>query len=367
MVMETQQIAEYQILKTLGLNASGGRATYLAKVGNRQVVLKQFEFAKGAEWGKLKELEREIGILKALQHPKIPRYIESFESKTGFCLVQEYIAAPSLAEVRSRSLEQIQDIGRQLLNILVYLQALHPPVLHRDLKPENILCNEEGQVYLIDFGLSRLESDNVAISSIVVGTLGFMPPELFSGREPSKAADLYSLGATLLCLISGKPPTRMSELLEEDYSFSERVYEGLEQSYSAWLRKMVAPRLNDRFPNAAAALEGFEQGQQEAVGKLELMGAQHRVELVERFVGPVLWLSDPRRKQELESATKRYDELNKDDEEDRFASPYKKQLALLSLDIRRANLKYSQNPNDIKAKNAFHAAIEARRRFMRGE
>jgi serine/threonine protein kinase len=256
--MIVQTIADYEILGILGRNSSAGRITYLAQKGDRQVVIKQFQFAKGADWQGFKELEREIIILKGLQHKQIPRYIESFESESGFYLVQEYIPAPSLTEGRSRSLEQIQDIGRQLLEILVYLQGLHPPVLHRDIKPENILCNDNGKVFLVDFGFSRLGSAEVAASSIMVGTTGFIPPELFSGREPTKASDLYSLGATLLSLITGTPSTKMDQLLSEDFRFANAAYDGVDRSYANWLRKMTAVRAGDRFADAAAALEGFE-------------------------------------------------------------------------------------------------------------
>ncbi len=256
--MIAQTIADYGILGILGRKPSSGRVTYLAQKGDRQVVIKQFQFAKGADWSSFKELEREISILKSLQHPQIPRYIESFESETGFCLVQEYISAPSLAELRSRSLEQVKDIGRQLLEILAYLQALHPPVLHRDIKPENVLCNEQGEVFLVDFGFSRLGSAEVAASSIMVGTTGFIPPELFAGREPTKASDLYSLGATLLSLITGTPSTQMDRLLGEDFRFSDTAFEGVDRAYANWLRKMTAVRVRDRFADAKSALDALE-------------------------------------------------------------------------------------------------------------
>jgi serine/threonine protein kinase len=257
--MIAQSIANYEIIDILGRNNGAGRITYLAQNGDRQVVIKEFQFAKGADWSGFKELEREIIILKGLQHPQIPRYIDNFEHETGFCLVQEYIPAPSLAEVRSRSLEQIQDIGHQLLEILVYLQKLHPPVLHRDIKPENILCNDDDKVFLVDFGLSRLGSAEVAASSIMVGTTGFIPPELFAGREPTKASDLYSLGATLVSLITGTPSTKMDRLLGEDFRFVDAAYDEVDRPYSNWLRKMTAVQVRDRFADAASALEGLDE------------------------------------------------------------------------------------------------------------
>jgi serine/threonine protein kinase len=88
--------------------------------------------------------------------------------------------------------------------------------------------------------------------------LGFIPPELFSGREPTKASDLYSLGASLLSLITGTPSTKMDRLLGEDFAFSADAFEGVERTYANWLRKMVAVRVSDRFEDARAALNAMD-------------------------------------------------------------------------------------------------------------
>jgi serine/threonine protein kinase len=247
----------YTIIRPLGSNPNGGRVTYLAEKDDRRFALKQFQFAKGSSWGGFKEIDREVKILEALSHPQIPAYVESFETETGFCLVQEYIDAPSLAEVKARSLGEIIAIAHEVLEILVYLQSLHPPVLHRDIKPDNVLWDGLN-VYLVDFGLSRLGGQELAASSIVVGTMGFIPPELFAGREPSKASDLYSLGATLLSLCNGTPSHRMGDLLGEDFGFSDRAFESIgDRAFAAWLKKMVAVRIGDRFVHASAALVGL--------------------------------------------------------------------------------------------------------------
>ena len=92
----------------------------------------------------------------------------------------------------------------------------------------------------------------------MIGTTGFIPPELFSGREPTKASDLYSLGATLLSLITGTPSTQMDRLLGDDFRFSDAAYEAVDRPYSNWLRKMTAVRMRDRFADAASALEGLD-------------------------------------------------------------------------------------------------------------
>lgn len=327
-------ISGYKILSRIGLNISGGRATYLVEKEEQNFVLKQFQFAKGANWSQFKELEREISILKELQHPQIPRYIDAFESEQGFCLVQEYIPAPSLAEVRSRSLEQIQDIGRQLLEILVYLQSLHPPVLHRDIKPENILFNDQGKVFLVDFGLSRSGSANVSVSSIMVGTTGFIPPELFAGREPSKASDLYSLGATLLGLLTGTPSHNMDRLLGDNFRFSEAAYDEVDRPYAMWLRKMTAVRVRDRFADAATALDALKSQKQ----LQPELGQFYR-----------------------ESTTSVIDETQ---EKHQFVSTETMELGRLNHKIAKAKQILDQKPGDLKAMKAYNAAMEAKHNYL---
>lgn len=332
--MTNNVISEYKILSRIGQNISSGRETYLVAKNGKEFILKQFQFAKGANWSQFKEVEREISILKGLQHPQIPRYVESFETEQGFCLVQEYIPAPSLAEVRSRSLEQIQDIGRQLLEILIYLQALHPPVLHRDIKPENVLCNNEGNVYLVDFGLSRLSSADVAVSSIMVGTTGFIPPELFAGREPSKASDLYSLGATLLGLLTGTPSHKMDRLLGDNFMFSEAAYDEVDRPYAMWLRKMTAVRVRDRFADAATALDALKS-QEQLQPELGQFYRESRNSVIDRT-----------------------------QKKHQFVTTETMELGRLNHKIAKAKQILDQKPGDLKATKAYNDAMEAKHNYL---
>ncbi|HEY9668448.1 MAG TPA: protein kinase, partial [Coleofasciculaceae cyanobacterium] len=83
----------YQVIQELGHNHFGGRITYLATHTSTQqpVVIKQFQFAKvSSNWSGFKAYEREIQVLQGLNHPGIPRYLDSFETPDGFCMVQEY-------------------------------------------------------------------------------------------------------------------------------------------------------------------------------------------------------------------------------------------------------------------------------------
>jgi serine/threonine protein kinase len=248
----------YQVKKELGHNRAGGRVTYLAVDTQTQqfVVIKQFQFAKsGSTWQNYDAYDREIQLLKELDHPGIPHYLDSFQTDDGFCMVQEYKQAESLAISRSFNPEEVKQIAIAALEILVYLQNRVPPVIHRDIKPANILVGEDGGVYLVDFGFARVGEGEVGVSSVVKGTLGFMPPEQLFNRQLTEASDLYGLGMTLICLLTGTKADQIGELVDITYRVSfKHLVPKLNVLWVNWLEKMVEPRLKDRFPNAVAAL-----------------------------------------------------------------------------------------------------------------
>lgn len=251
----------YQIERELGHNSLGGRVTYLAKNTNSQklVVIKQFQFAQlGASWTEYEAYEQEIKVLQNLDFPGIPRYLDSFQTDSGFCMVQEYKNAES-AVAQTFNLPDIKEIASATLDILVDLQSQKPPIIHRDIKPENLLIDDELNVYLVDFGFARLGGGNIAASSVVKGTMGFMPPEQMFNRKLTKASDLYGLGVTLICLLSGTKSADVGNLVDANYGIHFRhLVPPLQQGWMNWLERMVAPRLQDRYPSAADALTALE-------------------------------------------------------------------------------------------------------------
>lgn len=221
----------------------------------RRVVLKQFQFAKSSEWTGYDALLQEGQVLKSLKHPGIPRYLGAFKSHDGFCMVQEYKRAKSLAEPRSFSPDAIRQIAVACLEILIYLQSQIPPIIHRDFKPANILVSDNLKVYLVDFGFARIGDGEIGMSSVVKGTLGFMPPEQIFNRQLTEASDLYGLGMTLICLLTNTPAHQVGELVDVTYKVDfTQLKADLSPQWIAWLTKMVEPRLSERFKNASVAL-----------------------------------------------------------------------------------------------------------------
>lgn len=177
--------------------------------------------------------------------------------------MQEYKQGISLAACARQGLKETKHIAAEILKILVYLQSLSPSVIHRDIKLENILLEQTQKVTLVDFGFARTGGNALGASSVVVGTYGMMPPEQLLNREVGCASDLYSLGATLICLLAGIKSVELANFVDETFAIDTKrlLPAAVAPSFRWWLEKMVAPKIQNRFHNAQAALEALQTGQ----------------------------------------------------------------------------------------------------------
>jgi serine/threonine protein kinase len=251
----------YRIDTELGRNREGGRITWKGiNLNNKQtVIIKQFCFAQiGSTWSGYKAYEQEIKVLQKLNHPSIPKYLDSIETESGFCLIQEYIPASKLSECAQLTLPEVKQIALNILEVLIYLQQQNPPILHRDLKPDNILLAKDFNIYLIDFGFASLGSQEVSGSSVFKGTPGFIAPEQII--QPTLASDIYSLGVTLVCLLTNKDITELRSRISADEPYQldlKSLLPNLERQFFIWLTKMTQPQASKRFPNALAARDAL--------------------------------------------------------------------------------------------------------------
>ena len=261
----------YKCDRRLGKQA--GRQTLLARdlKTQQQVVVKLLSFSSDFNWEDLKLFQREVETLKSLSHPAIPQYLDSFEidtpSRKGFALVQTYIEAKSLQEYlsdgRTFSASEVKQLAAALLDILGYLHQRQPPVIHRDIKPSNILLknrsgNSVGEVYLVDFGAVQTLATQQGKTVTVVGTYGYMPPEQFGGRAVP-ASDLYSLGATLIALITKQHP---ADLPQKDLQIEFEQFTELSPGFISWLKWMTHPSLERRPASVQIAKKVLEKPEQ---------------------------------------------------------------------------------------------------------
>ncbi|MUL35589.1 serine/threonine protein kinase [Gloeocapsopsis dulcis] len=250
------------------LAKKSGRRTLLARdlITQNLVVLKLLSFSSDFEWDDLKLFQREAEILKTLSHPAIPRYLDYFELDSaqfkGFALVQTYLPAKSLETHLKKGVVfsefDVKQIAIALLEILTYLHSHQPPVIHRDIKPSNILLTRLDNcvdVYLVDFGSVQTLAAREGGTMTVVGTYGYMPPEQFGDRAVP-ASDLYSLGATLMALVTGTHP---ADLPHRDGRIQFEQVTTLSPVFIRWLRRMTEPSLDRRFLSAKQALQALDR------------------------------------------------------------------------------------------------------------
>jgi serine/threonine protein kinase len=251
----------YHIRSLLGRQT--GRRTYLAsdRQTGSSVVIKLLLFGVDFVWDDLKLFEREAAVLRALDHPAIPQYLDYFDVETklgkGFALVQTYLEAKSLQEWvqsgRTFAEADLKAIARRLLDVLDYLHHRQPIVVHRDIKPSNILLgnlsgNSLGPIYLVDFG--SVQAGRHEGTRTIVGTYGYMPPEQFGG-ETTPASDLYALGATVIYLATGQHPDRLPQRnlriqFENNVNLSPHLVD--------WLQWMTEPSVEHRLKLAQQGL-----------------------------------------------------------------------------------------------------------------
>ena len=204
----------YEIERLLG---GGGMGTvYLAhdqRLANRYCAVKEMvdHFIDQQQRIEANEyFAREADTLAQLKHAAIPAITDRFDDQNRHYLVMEYVEGRNLEEeiaARGGPLPEglIIDIARQLCDVLAYLHGSTPPVIYRDMKPSNVMLTPRGRVVLIDFGIARLFKS--ARKGTMIGTLGFAPPEQYQGAIDPRS-DIYSLGATLHYVLTGRDPEK---------------------------------------------------------------------------------------------------------------------------------------------------------------
>ncbi|MEG4944164.1 serine/threonine-protein kinase [Microcoleus sp. F4-D5] len=249
----------YSILDILGQGGIG--ITYAAQdlQTDEKVALKAVSLRRTDDLKVLELFEREAKVLAQLKHPAVPFYIDYFEvgkrRDRFFYLAQQLADGQSLAGLIENGwhppVTEVRWIANQILDILVYLQQLTPPVIHRDIKPQNIIRRDDGQIFLVDFGaVQDVYHQTITGGSTVVGTYGYMAPEQFRGKAVL-ATDLYGLGATLIYLLTGKAP---ADLPQRKLKMDFRSHLQVDRQFTEWLERMTEPVAADRFLSAKEAL-----------------------------------------------------------------------------------------------------------------
>ena len=204
----------YEIERPLGRGSFGHTWKARDIVAQRDVAVKSLDPREGRDHKVIELFEREAHVLRSMRHHGIPEIFEVIRAPWNgvdtTIIVMEYVDGESLAQIiearRTLGSDEVMHLFLEMLGILEYIHGRVPPILHRDIKPANIILRPNGSPALVDFGSARnvfRPADEPG--STVAGTYGYMPYEQYMGQA-TPASDLFSLGATFLHLLTGRPP-----------------------------------------------------------------------------------------------------------------------------------------------------------------
>jgi serine/threonine protein kinase len=256
--------SRYEIVRRIGGGGMG--AVYLAKdrnLGDQPRAVKemiQSNIDESQHEKAINDFRRESMLLSSLEHQSIPTIYDYFydDAAGRFYLVMKYISGGDfLARLRSApggrlDEKTVTDWACQVADVLSYLHKQNPPIIYRDLKPANLMIDgNSGRVMLIDFGIARwVQKEEKGVTA--VGTMGYAPPELFSGKVEPRS-DIYSLGATMFHLLTGSDP-QDNPLLIFDFTKNPRprqITPSLSNEMEAILMRAVEYKPENRFRSAA--------------------------------------------------------------------------------------------------------------------
>ncbi len=255
-VDEVRFIHHYQVLRTLGQGGMG--TTYLAwdkegsLVGRPQMLVLKEMNADMAQIDKARELfEREARILKDLHHTGIPRYYDFFVENGKKYLAMELIHGEDLEKRIYKQgpvvLPQAIDWMIQTCDILDYIHSRTPPLIHRDIKPANLMVRHlNNQVVVLDFGAVKEIGTRPGTR---IGAEGYSAPEQDRG-QPCTQSDLYSIGPTLIFLLTSSNPINFFRKRGSEYRFDVKSIPTITPQLALVIDKVTEPRPRDRYQTA---------------------------------------------------------------------------------------------------------------------
>ncbi len=204
----------YTLKRLLGRGGMG--VVWLARDESleRDIAIKMLPEMVASDPAAVRELKRETSRSQQLSHPHILR-IYDFAEGAGLCgITMELVEGGTLTARRLDEPGEVFTVGhleswvRQLCEALAYAHE-KVKIVHRDLKPANLMLTPDGDLKVADFGIAASVSDSVSRASRQAGSSGtpvYMSPQQMMGDKPAVTDDIYSLGATLYELLTGRPP-----------------------------------------------------------------------------------------------------------------------------------------------------------------
>jgi serine/threonine-protein kinase len=304
-----RRFGDYELLEEIARGGMGVvyRARQISL--NRVVALKMILSGQFASEAEVRRFRAEAEAAAHLEHPGIVPIFEVGRHQGQAFFSMKLVGGGNLTRHLLRFLDDPEATARLMATIARTVQHAHKKgMIHRDLKPSNILLDESGQPLVADFGLVKWAKDasSLTASGALLGTPTYMAPEQVSGEQVTPAADIYSLGAVLYQLLTGRPPFRgatvaetLAQVLEHDPIPPRQVRPSIPRELESICLRCLEKSPSKRYPSAAALaadLERFVRGEAIHVGQAGLgvrlaRWARREPEFACRLVGQSLILA----------------------------------------------------------------------------
>jgi serine/threonine protein kinase len=275
---EGQKIAQYSIVKTLGMGGMGTVYLAIDTHLSRQVAIKIINAPSTPASTARERFAREARTISSLSHPGIVTVYEFNEVSGVWYLAMELVEGASLRDVLERSpqplpAEEVLRRGAEIASILAY--AHEAGVIHRDIKPANIMISTGGGLKILDFGLAKIlrhdavpgvGSSPLTTDGQVIGTVAYMSPEQARGGDIGPETDQFSLGVVLYEMLAGRRPFEgptdhavLYQILFEEPRPLEEWRPDLPAPIRSAVEKLIRKEPAERYPTMQAAADALRK------------------------------------------------------------------------------------------------------------
>ncbi|MFN9719859.1 MAG: serine/threonine protein kinase [Planctomycetota bacterium] len=208
--MHPERIGPYKIYRKIGAGGMGNVYFGVHEATVQQAAIKVLPASMAREEGFVQRFHREIDALRQLSNRHIVQFYQDGTTDDGtFYYAMEFVDGVTLTEeITDRKRLPWKEVIELSLQIAAALKAAHDAgIIHRDLKPSNLMLTPDRTIKLTDFGVASLfASSRLTRAGGVVGTAEYMSPEQARGQRATRRSDLYSLGAVMYAMLTGRPP-----------------------------------------------------------------------------------------------------------------------------------------------------------------
>ena len=268
--MTDSVIGHYRVLEKIGSGAMGDVFRARDERLGRDVALKLIRQASSENPDHLRRFELEARAAAALNHPNIVAVYDIGFNEGSPYIVCELLEGKTLRKRLTEGALPLRLAGEYSLQVVQGLIAAHDRrIVHRDLKPENLFVTTDGRVKILDFGVAKLQSapgesdrpvedlTTVTKSGAVVGTVAYMSPEQLRGKAVDHRSDIFSVGAILYEMLTGRRAFRgetevdtITAVLREDPPEINLEQAGIPVSFQQVIRHCLEKEPENRFQSA---------------------------------------------------------------------------------------------------------------------